>query len=88
VSDQHNFSSPPHGHSLSLKVEADETEGDAKVRRVKDLALFFSALIAVAIVLGLCLWVAIASPSADDKRWSTSILTAIVGGLVGYLVKK
>lgn len=83
-----DFSSPPSNHQMTLKVEATETPGDAKVRQVKDLALFFSALLAVGLVMALCMYVALTSPSADDKRWSTSILSAVVGGMVGYLVKK
>jgi hypothetical protein len=83
-----DFDKVPTGHEVSLKVEKSESEGDAKLRRVKDLALFFFALIGVVLLLGLCVYVSLTTTSPEDKRWSTSILTAIVGGLVGYLVKK
>ena len=83
-----NLDQVPEGHEVSVKLEKSESDGDARVRRLKDLALFFSALAGVFILLSLCIYVAMTSPSPEDKRWSTSILTAIVGGLVGYLVKK
>lgn len=89
MTEKFDFSSPPAGHQVSLKVEAVETRGDALVRRVKDLALFFFALGVVAALLYVCyLTVAGTTAAADEKKWAMSILTAVAGGLVGYLVKK
>jgi lipopolysaccharide/colanic/teichoic acid biosynthesis glycosyltransferase len=72
---------------------------DATVRRLKEIVLFFVALVGVVLLLAGCAWIAFgmrmddkgfhlfSAPSADDRKWAMSILTAGIGGLIGYLVK-
>lgn len=80
---------PPSGHDLSVSVERTETAGERKVRLFKDVALFVVALALVGAVLWLCVWtLQSSSASGDEKRWAQSVLSAAVGGVIGYLVRK
>lgn len=89
MTDKFDFSSPPPGHQVTLKVEAVETPGDAWVRWTKDVALFAFALGVVATLLLVCYQTVSGTvATADEKKWAMSIITALAGGLVGYLVKK
>lgn len=86
---QIDLNNPPPNHNYKVAIEREESDGERRVRLTKDLALFFSALG----VVGLVVWIAIdtvLSPTAgaEDRKWAMSILTAIAGGLVGYLVRK
>lgn len=46
---------------------------------------FVFALALVAVTFGGCLYL-FATGSPDDKKWAAGLLSAIVSGLVGYLV--
>jgi hypothetical protein len=86
---QIDLNNPPPNHNYKVAVERDESDGERRVRLTKDLALFFSALA----IVGIVVWLAtttVLSPqaSAEDRKWAMSILTAVAGGLVGYLVRK
>ena len=73
-------------HQVNVSVVPVESPADARVRRGKDIALFAVALMGVLAVAGYCLYVLIARiGSADDAKWAAATLTAIVGGLLGYL---
>jgi fatty acid desaturase len=83
------------GDQIELKI-TNETDGDAEARRTRDAAeaklkrtmtlmLFIFAMLITGCVFAVCLTVAIVG-SPDDKKWATSIVTAIVAGLLGYLV--
>ncbi len=74
---------------LLATLTKKETDGERRVRLLKDMAVFAFALI----VLGAAfLWSAditldhAASP--DDKHTAQTIIAALVGGLIGYLLKK
>lgn len=75
-------------HKVSLSIESRETDADATVRRVKDLALFFASMLGIGVLLWLCVSIAASCESHEEKRWATSIVTAVVGGLLGYLLRK
>ena len=80
---------PPPGHDLSVSVERTETAAERKVRLFKDVALFELALTLVSIVMWMCLSaLQSATASPDEKRWAQSVLSAAVGGVLGYLVRK
>jgi hypothetical protein len=84
-----DLNSPPPGHKFNISVERDETDGERKVRLFKDVALFVVALIFVSIIVWYCFHTLIlADASPDAKRWAQSVLSAAVGGLSGYLIKK
>jgi hypothetical protein len=78
---------PPPNHEYKVSVEREETKAERAVRLGKDVALFVAALALVAVVASICIS-ALANGSADEKRWAQSILTALMGGLVGYLIRK
>lgn len=84
-----DFDKVPDGHELTLKVEKSEEAADAFVRRLREIVLMICAVGGAAIFLWICFQV-VTDPksSADDKKWATSIITAVVGGLVGALVKR
>lgn len=62
---------------------------ERNVRLFKDVAVFLVALGFVVIIAWICVaTIQSASASADAQKWAMSILTAITGGIVGYLVRK
>lgn len=79
----------PTGHEVSVTIEKSESDGDARLRRTRELVLMVCAVVGAGTFLFIC-YQTVTNPasSADDKKWATSIITAVVGGLVGALVKK
>jgi len=82
-----------HRYALTINNEAPE---DASVRRSNEMAeavlkrkmsyiLFCFALFAVGTIFMGCMYV-FATGTADDKKWATGIISAIVSGLIGFLV--
>lgn len=76
--------------------ETHESEADAQARREREAALaelerrkvwwtFVFALLLVATTFVGCLYLFVTG-SPDDKKWSAGLMSAIVSGLVGYLV--
>lgn len=89
MSNQVDLNQVPDGHSVNFKVEPVETRADASVRLVKDVLLFLFALAVIGTLLYVCYQtVTGTAATADEKKWAMSILTAVGGGLVGYLVRK
>lgn len=84
-----DFDKVPDGHELTVKVEKSESEGDARLRRTREIVLMLCAVAGAGVFLWIC-YQTVTNPlsSADDKKWATSIITAVVGALVGALVKK
>ncbi len=63
------------------------TEADASHGRRKDLLLLISALVVIGAALCLCVWAIVREGStAADREWAVPLLTAIVTGLLGYVV--
>ena len=76
-------------HDLTVFVSRTEHPEDATLRRFKDYVLFAVAIGFLAALFGYCLYVVICQiGSADNIKWSTSILTLIAGGFIGYLTGK
>ncbi|MBX9643629.1 MAG: hypothetical protein K2W91_05945 [Novosphingobium sp.] len=84
-----DLSAPPPNHKFSVSVEREETQEERYVRLFKDVAIFLLAVGFVVAVASLC-YATLTSSTAtpDEKKWAMSILTAISGGIVGYLVRK
>lgn len=59
------------------------------VNIAKELALFIVGIVGVALIAWICTTI-ILDPSAnpETQKWAQSILTAIVSGVVGYLIGK
>ncbi len=84
-----DLNTPPPNHKYSVTIDREETAAERNVRLFKDVMLFLAALGFVVLITYLCFSTLSSSvASADEKKWAMSILTAIAGGLVGYLVRK
>lgn len=71
-----------------IKVEPRESDDDGQLRRQKEKWVFFSALV----VLVGCLVVVtsvllVGTPNETEKRYLQSIITLLVGGLIGRAFK-
>lgn len=86
---QLDLNNPPRDHNLNVSIEPGETKAELFVRLFKDVLLFLTTIGFVVLVVWICFdALRGADKSADEKRWAMSVLTAITGGLVGYLVRK
>lgn len=72
----------------TTKSEPDEHPDDRALRVHKDYALFWIAVLVILGTLGCAVYGVATVQSLDDKRWLQSLITAILGGLVGYAVRK
>jgi hypothetical protein len=82
-------------HKYELSV-SNETPEDASARRIREsadgelnrkmtFALFCFALLIVGVVFAGCIYIfAVGIP--EDKKWAAGIVSAIVSGLIGFLV--
>jgi cytochrome c biogenesis protein CcdA len=84
-----DLNAPPPNHKFNVTVEREETTAERNVRLFKDVALFVAGLGFVIVVAWLCLsTLASTTVAAEEKKWAMSILTAMTGGMIGYLVRK
>ena len=84
-----DLNNPPPNYHYSLSVNREEATAERNVRLVKELGIFFLAIVFVSAIYWLAYNTA-TSPTAgaDEKKWAMSILSAGAAGLVGYLVRK
>jgi uncharacterized membrane protein len=74
---------------VQATIGRKETDGERRVRLVKDVIVFGLAIILLVIVVGYSLDVLLAATAtAADKRWAQSIISAIAGGVIGYLLRR
>jgi hypothetical protein len=82
-------------HKYELSVSSERPE-DAALRRTNESAdaalkrkmlfvLFCFSLLVVGVVFAGCIYL-FAIGSAEDKKWSGGVISAIVSGLIGFLV--
>ena len=77
------------GHNTTLSVEPEEHADDRRLRLHKDRVLFWFCLVAVAASLIACGYALLfASLSSDDNRNVFAVLTLLLGGIIGYFLKK
>jgi hypothetical protein len=77
------------GPIFRASIESPESQADGKVRRIKDLALFFVSTFILLTLVGFSLFVLLSACVAeDDRRWATSTLTTVFGGVLGWLIKR
>jgi hypothetical protein len=70
---------------LELETRLKIQELDARHQRWKDTILLAASVIGVLLFSGFCVYIYVSpASSADDRKWAASIITLIVGGLVGY----
>ncbi len=84
-----DLNNPPPNHRYTVSVDREETDAERYVRLAKDVGLFIAALLFVGGIYWLAYeTVTSAAASAEEKKWASSILSAIASGLVGYLVHR
>ena len=82
-------------HQLSIVPREEPAERDARLeiekanaahKRRIEFTLHFAAFVVVGVALSLCVWAIVReSSTAEDKKWASTLLTAIVTGFVGYV---
>lgn len=84
-----DLGSIPETHDLNVTISSRPDPADARVERGKDIALFVVTLVLVSALASYCLYVVILEVgSADQIKWAQSLLAAVAGGLLGYLLPK
>lgn len=75
--------------SLSILSNQDEDPKDACIRRVKEMVLFFVAVILISSAFVFCAYIILGSVfSEDNKKWATVIAGSIISAFLGYLTGK
>lgn len=82
----HQLSIVPREEPAQREARLEIEKADAAHKRRIDFALHIAAFIVVGAALCLCVWAIVrAGSTSEDKRWATTLLTAIVTGFVGYV---
>ncbi|MDD2800519.1 MAG: hypothetical protein PHC94_01395 [Methylobacter sp.] len=82
-----------HRYELSVSNESQEDAtarrsqemADADMKRKMTFALFYFALLIVGVVFVGCVYT-FSNGASEDKKWAAGIVSAIVSGLIGFLV--
>jgi hypothetical protein len=83
---EHQLSIVPREEPAEREARLEIEKADAAHKRRIDFALHVAAFVVVGVALCLCVWAIVREGStAEDKRWATTLLTAIVTGFVGYV---
>ncbi len=84
-----DLNNPPPNHRYKVDVAPEETPGERSVRLTKDLMVFLLAVGFVIVLAYFCVSTVLnAAAGQDEKKWAMSVLSAISGGLIGYIVRK
>ncbi len=84
-----DLNNPPPNHRYAVSVNREDTPAELTVRLIKELAVFFLAVVFVGAIYWLS-YSTVINPTAgaEEKKWAMSVLSAGAAGLVGYLVRK
>ena len=83
-----DLSAPPQNHTYTVSLSSEEKDSDRFVRLAKEIILVVLAAGFVMLVGWICVQTLFSTQAtADDKKWAMSTITAISGGLVGYLIR-
>ena len=67
----------------------DELSADAKIRRMRDMALLVLAILFILALGTSCLAISVSRETTpEDKKWAWSTLTLITGAVLGFLFGK
>jgi hypothetical protein len=82
-----DLSAPPRNHTYTVSLCPDEKKGDRFVRLAKEIVLVGLAAGFVVLIGWICFQTLFSmQATAEEKKWAMSTITAISGGLVGYLI--
>mgnify|MGYP006188634455 CR=1 FL=1 len=82
-----DLSAPPQNHTYTVSLCPEEKNGDRLVRLAKEIILVVLAAGFVILIGWLCVETLFSTQAtAEEKKWAMSSITAISGGLVGYLI--
>jgi hypothetical protein len=82
----HQLSIVPREAPVEREARLEMEKANAAHKRRLDFALHIATFVVVGIALCLCVWAIVRSNSSvEDKRWASTLLTAIVTGFVGYV---
>ena len=82
-----DLSAPPRNHTYTVSLCPDAKKGDRFVRLAKEIVLVGLAAGFVILIGWICVQALFSTHStAEEKKWAMSTITAISGGLVGYLI--
>ena len=83
-----DLSAPPQNHTYTVSLSSEEKDSDRFVRLAKEIILVVLAACFVMLVGWICVQTLFSTQAtADEKKWAMSTITAISGGLVGYLIR-
>ncbi len=83
-----DLSAPPQNHAYTVSLSPEEKDSDRFVRLAKEIILVVLASGFVMLVGWICVQTLFSTQAtADEKKWAMSTITAISGGLVGYLIR-
>lgn len=77
----------PHSDT-KLEVQPPESEGDAKVRRFKEIVGFMLAVLIVLMTMATAVYFLFfhAETDANEKKWALGSISTVLGAVGGYLV--
>lgn len=83
-----DLSAPPQNHTYTVSLSPEKKDSDRFVRLAKEIILVVLAAGFVMLVGWICVQTLFSiQATADEKKWAMSTITAISGGLVGYLIR-
>jgi hypothetical protein len=76
-------------HAEERGARLDQQSADAKLKRMKDVALVGVALVFILALGTSCLAISVSRETTpEDKKWAWSTLTLITGAVLGFLFGK
>ena len=83
-----DLSAPPQNHTYAVSLCPEEKNSDSFVRLAKEIILVMLAAGFVILIGWICVQTLFSTQAtAEEKKWAMSTISAISGGLVGYLVQ-
>lgn len=84
-----DLNNPPPNHRVEVAVSKLETSAEQIVRLTKDLTIFLFAIVFMSVIGWVCVdTLNSKTKPEEEKKWAMATITAIAGGVVGYLLKK
>ena len=82
-----DLSAPPQNHTYTVSLSPEEKDSDRFVRLSKEIILVLLTAGFVILIGWICVQTLFSiAATSEEKKWAMSTVTAISGGLVGYLL--